>query len=214
MEEEFIDVFDENMTKVGVMDRNEAHAKGAWHKTFHCWIVSGLNDGNVLFQKRGRHKKLFPNYLDITAAGHYVSGEDAKDGLREILEELGLSVSFSDLIPLGKKFDIAKVGNIINREFCDVFLLRKDLKPDEFNPDPEEVEGLVAMDIDSGLALFKGEVGKAKVEGIEWDMEKKVWNMITMDIGTDTIIPRIDPYYYKIFIMAKGLLNGEKYLSI
>lgn len=214
MEDEKIDVFDENLNKIGVMGRNEAHESGVWHKTFHCWVISGVNHGNVLFQKRGRHKKLFPNYLDITAAGHYITGEKPKDGIREILEELGIEVSFSELIPLGIKVDLAKVGKITNREFCDVFLLKKDMRPRDYSPDPEEVEGLVEMSIPDGLALFMGETNEVNVEGIEWDTDTKKWNDIKMDIKIDNIIPRIDPYYLKVFIMARNLLRGEKYLSI
>ncbi|MFA4910674.1 MAG: NUDIX domain-containing protein [Desulfobacteria bacterium] len=214
MSDEIIEVYDENMNKIGKMRRDEAHESGAWHRTFHCWIVSGIEEGKVLFQKRGQHKKMFPNYLDITAAGHYVAGEGPQEGIREIFEELGIEVQFSELVPLGIKFDIAKVGKIINREFCDVFLLRKDLRPKEFLLNPDEVEGLVEMNLMNGLALFNDEVKDVSVKGIEWDAEMKRWNDISMTVGVTNIIPRIDPYYFKVFIMAGRLLRREKYLSI
>ena len=214
MSDEIIEVFDENLNKIGTMPRNEAHESGAWHRTFHCWIVSSIDGGKVLFQKRGRHKKMFPDYLDITAAGHYIAGEHPQEGVREILEELGIKVQFSELIPLGIKFDVAKVGKIINREFCDVFLLRRDRRPRDYMPNPEEVEGLVEMDLMDGLGLFMGHIKEVCVKGIEWDMEMKKWNDVNMPVGVRAIIPRIDPYYLKVFIMARSLLRGERYLSI
>jgi len=168
----------------------------------------------VLFQKRGRDKKLFPNALDISAAGHYSAGEKPQDGVREILEELGLAINFSELIPLGVKFDVAKIGDVVNREFCDVYLLRRSEAPSEYKMDSNEVEGLVQMDIAEGLSLFSGERASAHVQGVEWDAQTEKWNAIEMDVQTKDVIPRIDPYHLKIFIMAQRLLNGEKYLSV
>lgn len=209
-----IEIFDENMKPLGVMSRTEAHKSGQWHRTFHCWIVSSLDGRKILFQKRGKDKKLFPNYLDITAAGHYVAGETAQDGIREILEELGIKVTFKELVPLGIKFDIAKVGEIINREFCDVFLLRRDANPREYKPKAPEVQGLVEIAIQDGLALFSRRKDKVRASGIELGPDTEEWKEIEIEVGIGDIIPRIDPYYYKVFIMAERFLDGEEHLSI
>jgi isopentenyldiphosphate isomerase len=211
---ELIDVYDENMQPKGKMTRDEAHAGGEWHRSIHCWIVRPESPGYVLFQKRGRDKKLFPNALDISAAGHYSAGERPEDGVREILEELGVSVAFSDLIPLGIKFDIAKIGDVVNREFNDVYLLKRDDAPADYKMDPEEVEGLVEIAVPDGLALFAGETETASARGVEWDKAANTWNSIEMDVAVKDVIPRVDPYYLKIFIMAQRLLAGDKYLSI
>ena len=37
---------------------------------------------------------------------------------------------------------------------------------------------------------------------------------ISIDVDKSSFIPRVDPYYYKIFIMADRLLKGEKHLAI
>jgi isopentenyldiphosphate isomerase len=214
MTEEMLDAYDENLKKIGVMSRGAVHTLGAWHRTFHCWIVSGAEGGKVLFQKRGPQKVLFPNFLDITAAGHLESGERPEDGVREVLEELGVKVDYSDLVYLGIKFDIAKQNNITNREFCDVYLLRKDTPPENYQPNVDEVEGLVEMSISDGLALFSSEITEAKVSGIEWNKETKKWERIQMNIQMDKAIPRIDSYYLKVFMMARKLLNGERPLTI
>ncbi len=214
MSKEFLDVYDENLTHLGQMSRDEVHATGAWHRTIHCWIVRPYRDGYVLFQKRGRHKKLFPNALDITAAGHYEAGEKPEQGVREILEELGITVNFSDLIPLGIKVDLAKIGDVINREFNDVYLLRRPEAPKDYPMDPTEVEGLVEIQISDGLRLFSDQTDSVPAIGVEWDMERKEWNQIEMPVKIADFIPRVDPYYYKIFIMARGLLHGDPYLSI
>ncbi|MEO0127647.1 MAG: NUDIX hydrolase [candidate division WOR-3 bacterium] len=214
MSKESVTIYDENLKEMAVLSRDEAHQTGGWHRSIHCWIIRPIEQGYVLFQKRGRDKKLFPNFLDITAAGHYKSGESAREGTREILEELRVDVKFEDLIPLGIKIDVAKVGDVINREFCDVFILIRKESPEQYNLDPSEVEGLVQIKINDGLKLFGGEVDKVTAEGIEWSKDTQKWRKIKIEVSSTDFIPRIDPYYYKIFIMAKLVLAGEKYISI
>ena len=90
------------MKFVGTAMKSEAHKTGMWHTAIHCWFVRREgNNSFLLFQKRASDKVLFPDYLDITAAGHYQSGERVEDGVREIVEELGIDVPFTALIPLG-----------------------------------------------------------------------------------------------------------------
>ena len=214
MTDEIIDIYDESLTRIGAMSRDRAHSTGAWHRSIHVWIVRPEDNGYVLFQKRGRDKKLYPNCLDITAAGHYRTGEEAKDGVREVLEELGVEVRLEDLIPLGIKMDVQKVGSIVNREFDDVFLLRRHDNPSEYHLDPSEVEGLVQIAVDHGLKLFSGEADDAPASGIEWDRVTETWHSIEIRVKPNDFIPRTDPYYYKIFIMARALLAGDSYLAI
>lgn len=214
MNEEIIDVYDENLKNVGEMLRSDAHTNGAWHRTIHCWIYRGGKHASVLFQKRGRNKKLFPNALDITAAGHYLKGEGPVEGVRELFEEIGLEVRAEDLTPLGIKFDLAKIGSTVNREFCDVFLFESGLAPNEYNIDYTEVEGLVEIAIEDGLALFSGKANHATASGVEWDQNNEKWLDVQMQVSIEDFIPRIDPYYKKIFIIADLANKGYEFLSI
>lgn len=214
MADELVDVYNENYEYKGSKMKSLAQQAGDWVTSIHCWIVRPSSGGFVLFQKRGANKKIFPNKLDISAAGHYKSGEKIHDGIREISEELGIDVDFNALIPLGIKLDIALVGDLIVHEFCHTFLMQKDLSPKEYTLGLDEVEGLVEIKICDGLALFSGEVSSIKAVGVEYDNTKKKWNEITLEVDKNSFIPRIDQYNYKIFIMADRLLKGEKYLSI
>jgi isopentenyldiphosphate isomerase len=214
MADELIDIVDENLVPVGTALKSEAHASGLWHFSIHCWIVRGDGPGYVLFQKRSHSKELFPDMLDITAAGHYQAGEGAADGTREILEELGVDIPYDDLIPLGIKVDLGKTDTILNREFCRTFLLRRDAEPAAYVPDPEEVVGLVQVPIDEGLDLMSGRAPFAHADGIVWDEEAKSWTTWERDISVEDLIPRIDSYYYKVFIMARLLLQGWTHLAI
>jgi len=212
--DEMIDIYDENLQRLGTVPRNQAHESGSWHRSIHCWIVRPDGAGYVLFQKRGREKKLYPNILDITAAGHYTAGETPEQGVREILEELGLDISFTDLVPLGIKFDIAKIGTVTNREFCDVYLLRRPEKPEDYKLDPSEVEGLLQISIRDGLRLFSGEAESVDATGVEWQSDSQSWKQIDLPVTRKSFIPRIDQYYLKVFILGRNLLQGERYLAI
>ncbi len=214
MSDEKIDVYDENLKSIGTMLRSDAHHQGAWHRSIHCWVYRSGDPGYVLFQKRGRNKTLFPNALDITAAGHYLAGEGPSEGVRELMEEIGLSVTVEDLIPLGIKVDLAKIGDITNREFCDVYLYENNILPSEYRIDHTEVEGLVEISIRDGLALFGGHSSRILARGVEWDDEHKKWCDIEINVTHDDFIPRIDPYYKKIFIIADLANKGYEYVSI
>lgn len=211
---EIIDVYDDNMKKIGSKERKQAHADGDWHKAFHCWIIYKdlFGTGYMVVQRRGPDKALFPNALDITAAGHYETGETIEDGLREVKEELGIDVSYRDLIPLGLKFDIAKVGSVVNREFDDVFLLvhKKDIA--DYNFQLEEVSGLAVFKINEALEMYAGRRKSIKAKAV---MAEKTANGYkkkkeNIEITPADFIPRTDAYVHKILVLAKRYLNGER----
>lgn len=219
MADELIDIYDENLELVSTEMKSVAHRTGLWHKSIHCWIVRGDgNDGSpsVLFQKRSADKELFPNALDISAAGHYQSGEPIEDGVREIVEELGLDVPFERLIHLGIKIDLGLAPGVLNHEFCETFLLRENRPPESYSPDPAEVEGLVEIAIQDGLNLFspKAPVASVRATGIEYDGASLTWHPVDMQVTRDDFIRRVDSYYYKVFIMADLLLKGYDHLAI
>lgn len=212
---EYVDIYDERMQPLGVMSKKEAHIVGAWHKSIHCWILREDESGKyVVFQKRSATKSSFPNYLDISAAGHYQTGEKIEDGVREIVEELGINVEYGSLKYLGIKFDIYCMEGFINREFCETFLYYDKRQLFEYSIDCDEVTGLVQIDIQKGLDLFSGVVDCIEVDGLEYNPSEKKVLPIQICITRDNFIDRIDPYYAKIFMIAKAYFNGERQLFI
>jgi 8-oxo-dGTP pyrophosphatase MutT (NUDIX family) len=168
----------------------------------------------VLFQKRGHDKILFPNLLDISAAGHYQAGEPLEAGVREIVEEVGLDVRFEQLVPLGIKIDIGKYDDILNRELCHVFLLKEPRPVEDYKLDPGELDGLVEISLPDGFGLFTGKLKEVNCSGLERDPAANQWRQYRGVVSTDSFIPRLDPYYLKIFIMAQRLLRNEYPLAI
>jgi isopentenyldiphosphate isomerase len=209
-----IDVFDGNHNLLGSLERIAVHQQGLWHQTFHCWIV-GERSGFpfVLLQLRSKHKKNYPDFLDITAAGHLEAGEEPLQGIRELEEELGVTVNSGVLKSLGIKHDIGDEANgIRNREFAHVFFLRDDREMTSYHLQEDEVSGLVEVGIADGLRLFSGEERSLDCRAIRIE-DGKIVSFIRKVEAVD-LIPRVDNYYLKVFIMARLMLEGAHYLSI
>lgn len=210
---EILDIYDSKMNHIGTADRKEVHQKGYWHQTFHCWIVRSENDKNyVIFQIRDKEKSIAPNKLDITAAGHLKAGETKEDGLRELKEELGINVNIEQLHYLGIRITASESSEQINKEFAQVYLLHNDTPIDQYTIQKGEVSGLVQIEVYDGLRLCAHEV-----ESIPCTIFKSDNNNIYIEqsiVNFNQFIPRIDSYYYKVFIMAERYFEGKNYLSI
>src|ERR1700737_1783560 len=100
---ELLEVFDAAGKPTGrARSRASVHLDGDWHQAFHCWIRR--HEGQeVVLQRRSLAKDTFPGCWDASAAGHWRFGETAAEAAREIAEELGLEVSFAELIYRGRE---------------------------------------------------------------------------------------------------------------
>lgn len=198
--EEMFDIYDEKMNWLGKAPRSEVHAKGLWHATFQCWIVSLADEEPaLLLQLRHPDKDLFPNLLDISCAGHLSAGETVEDGARELKEELGLTVDFNELLPCGlfAEEDLMS-DHLIDREFCHVFIYRCDQSLDKYVLQADEVTGLFKVSAAGLERLVHGEIGQLAAEGYQTgqngQLEKKSL-LVTMK----DLVPHPAAYYDLIF---------------
>lgn len=212
---ENLDYFDDNMNYLGTASRQEVHEKGFWHKTIHCWVLrreteNAEEKNYVVFQKRSAQKEYNPLVLDISAAGHYAAGETDQDAAREIEEELGFEVNFSELIFLG----ILQEANIIpsqyehtaiNREFCYTYFLEDNRPLSDYQIQEEEVADIIQIPVQEGLKVFSGESPTA--QGLDSQGNTATFHL-------KDFLPRDNTYYLKIFIMAERYFEGKAYLAI
>ncbi|GAH28311.1 unnamed protein product, partial [marine sediment metagenome] len=79
-----------------------------------------------------------------------------------------------------------------------------------------EVAGLVLIKIIDGLAVLSGERLEVEAPGFEIQDEGGQLKRIcrTFRISQEDFIPSLDRFYYKVFILAKHIMDGEKYLHI
>jgi isopentenyldiphosphate isomerase len=206
---EMLDIYDDNLVHVGVKEREAVHRDGDWHRVFHCWVIGRDAQGQprIVVQLRAAEKDTFPNRFDVSAAGHYHAGESIRDGVREVEEELGIPVSFEQLIPVGLKIHTARYSSKIDREFSDVFFYVTDCTLSRFDYQRDEVAGLVAFAIDEGIALMAGERDSLQAEAAGLGAD-----VVTLRAGD--FVPRPDQYVLKVLLTAKRCLNGEKYLVV
>jgi isopentenyldiphosphate isomerase len=206
---EILDIYDENLTWLGTKERGAVHRDGDWHCVFQCWVIYRDAEGRdwIVLQRRGADKEFFPNLLDVSAAGHYSAGETMRDGVREVREELGIDVAYEALIPLGRRVGIARQGDRIDHEIADVFFYICDKPLHEYHYQQEEVDGLVAFDVDDGLAMYAGERESIEAQAVGFEQD-----IIT--ITPADFVPTHDDCMYKVLILAKRCLNGEKHLVI
>ena len=176
MSQELFDIYDEHDQKMGTVPRDEVHAKGYLHHSFHCWIARDTPEGRkILFQKRQDSKDTFPGLYDITAAGHLSAGETVEDAVREVEEELGIPVRMDQLTSFGT-IDYYATGTaggkaFIDREKCFVFGYLLNLPLTDYRLQQEEVAGLYETDLDGVIALFEGTQSTISASGIHSGQE-------------------------------------------
>ncbi|MES2408683.1 MAG: NUDIX domain-containing protein [Patescibacteria group bacterium] len=147
---EYLDVLDEKGNKTGESkSKPEIHEKGFWHRTVHIWLMNSKKE--LLLQLRSKTKKTYPGFWDISAAGHIGSGEESlSSAKREIGEEIGIEISDKNITLIGTvtQKDIIS-STYINNEFNDVYLVKTDLKIEDFKFNDGEVEKVEYIPIET-----------------------------------------------------------------
>jgi isopentenyldiphosphate isomerase len=189
------------------ISRDEAHRTGVWHGAFHCLIICE-RDGkaHALFQKRSMRKTIAPGKFDVSAGGHYAFGEDASTaGPREIKEELGLSVRFDDLLPLGRRtFVYCFDEEVTEYEFQDVFFLPRSVRPEMLVLQESEVDGVLEMGVEEGIRLFSG-----KQETVTGMLSRDLRVGTRASVSAEDFVPCLDRYYLKLLLLARRYFAGE-----
>ncbi len=147
--EEYLDIYTETGEPAGYSRlKDEAHKEGLFHRTVHIWFYT--NNKEVLFQKRGANKETFPNYWDVSVAGHVMAGETLEEAaLREVEEEIGLTINPSTLQKIDVRKSVNKHPNgIVDCEFQNVFFCVLDVSLNDLKKQDEEVDGLCLLSVD------------------------------------------------------------------
>lgn len=147
--DELLDILDAsgNFTGTTAM-KSVAHREGLFHPTVHIWFYT--MGGLVLLQQRGKDKNTHPLLWDVSVAGHVGAGEQIETAaLREIEEEIGLSVGLHDLQKTGVFKSIQKHDNgSIDCEFHHTFICELTVSLKKLRPQASEVEGLAFISLD------------------------------------------------------------------
>jgi isopentenyldiphosphate isomerase len=134
--------------------KSEAHKKGLFHPSIHVWFYT--ENGEILIQKRAKNKDTHPGLWDVSVAGHVGAGENVVlSALREVEEEIGLTIFGSDLYKVGVfKYRHHHRPDLIDCEFHHTFVSELKIPLNTLKKQESEVDELALI----GLALFKDEL--------------------------------------------------------
>ncbi|WNS73556.1 NUDIX domain-containing protein [Bacillus sp. DTU_2020_1000418_1_SI_GHA_SEK_038] len=208
MEQEFLNIFDRQRNPRGVASREEVHRAGYWHETFHCWFISEEDGVHYIYlQKRSALKKDYPDLLDITAAGHILAQETIQDGVREIKEELGIDVTFNELVPLGIIEYSHTRNEFIDNEISHVFLYKSQFSINEYILQKEEVAGIVKAEFQDFSRLMLRDCDEIMVEGFEINQfGKKI--TVRKQVRRKDFVPHEQSYYEDIIDFITKEINN------
>ena len=208
-----IDIFNDRYEHLGTADKEVAHRQGLWHRTFSALAVNPSRQ-SVLLQKKARGRYAFdrPDYADITVGGHLHAGEDIPDGIREVHEELGLPVAYSDLHPIGiRQTAVTLAVDYCEREFQHWHLLPLQVELEEIPMADDEVAGLVEVDLDAALALAAGDEDSVPARYASRTDSGVLYREDVL--SRSELVPNylaLDQLYLRLFLAARRFVQGER----
>ncbi len=205
---ELFDVVTANGDPTGIVKpRWQVHRDGDWHRSIHLWIF-GVESGVPFldFQRRGEEKDTWPGKLDATVAGHLGAGEQVNDALREVEEEVGITIAPDNARQVGVRMSSNEGdGRPIDRELQQLFLVRRDESIEEYRPNADEVAAIVRMGLDDAIALLSGDIDQ--VAAIAIDHHHRVFEMF---LTRDDFIPSVDQYFIRVCIAVRRSIAGDE----
>ena len=153
------DLYNEKGEKLGkTIVRGEKMKDDEYHISVHVWILNKEN--NFLIQKRAATKKKFPNMWSMTG-GAVLAGETSENAcIREVLEELGISLDINELKKLGR---IKRKNGLV-----DIWIVYRDCDIKDLSLQEDEVSCAKWADIEEIKHLLqKEEFTPSVVQGLE-----------------------------------------------
>lgn len=210
---ELFDVLSASGERLGfAKKRSDVHRDGDWHGSVHVWLYGLDGDRPYLaFQRRGKFKDTLPLTLDATVGGHIRAGETVEETLREVQEEIGRAVTLARLRPVGVRIATGETtAGVLDREIQHVFLWRVDEPLSTFDPNPDELDALVQMQLADVLAIFGD--GLVAADALELKAGSAILTPALVTRGE--FASGIDRYPYRVAIACMNALRGDRHLSI
>ncbi len=139
--------------ELGFLDKAACHdGRGQLHRAFSAFLFNAR--GELLLQKRGRDKRLWPGYWSNSCCSHPRRGESMDAAVRRRIEqELGLDRSLLHDLRFVYKFEYrAEFGAIgSEHELCSVYLARTTGTPVVNSTEIEDWKWIACGELDRQL---------------------------------------------------------------
>lgn len=151
---EYLDYYDIDGNFLGTATREQVHREWLRHNTVHCWLYT--NDWKVFFQIRKDTGTFY-----TTASWHVLAWEDIRQAFhREVKEELGIGVDVSDaelvsIVPRIQDKIKSDGSEYHDRAKAHVYVNEYKWDFDDFDFDEAEVSGVVLVDAQGALDIFR-----------------------------------------------------------
>jgi isopentenyldiphosphate isomerase len=161
-----------------------------------------------VYQIRGPQKSWAPGKLDVTVGGHYQAGETMLDGLREVEEELGKKYQNDQLTYLGRKPYVGRdtkgreMHNII-----EVYMATDNSDLGSYVLQQEEVYAICLCPIDELIKAHSDPAYSFTTEALT--SSGKTEQIV---VRSSSFPENYDNYHFKIALLAKRYLDGDKHL--
>ena len=130
-EDEELILVDRDDTEIGHLSKALCHdGKGVLHRAFSLFLFN--DSGELLLQKRGESKRLWPGFWSNSCCSHPRRGESMQVAtLRRLSDELNIETSLEHVYKFCYTADYGDAGS--ENELCHVYLgkVRGDLQPND-----------------------------------------------------------------------------------
>lgn len=210
MSEELFDIVKPPLfEKTGeIKNLQQALADLDWLRTFNLWIVQRNPVYSIVYQQRTPKATWAPLKLDVTAGGYFNAGEEMKDCMREVKEELGREYPINQITFVGRKLNVDRdLKNRLRQTVVEIAVVEDDSPIETYDVDPEEVYAICVCPIDDLIRVQTESDYSFEVKGLNAQKEE-----ISILVTKDSFPPNWDPYHLKMAMLAKRFLEGEKIL--
>lgn len=191
-----------------VKSLQQALADSDWLQTFNLWIVQSSPAPAIIYQQRTPKATWAPLKLDVAAGGYFNAGEEMKDCMREVREELGREYPLEQVSFVGRRLSVGiDMKNRVRQTVVEIAIVEDNSSIDSFDVDPEEVYAICVCPIEDLIRVQTESDYTFEVKGL--NAQKKE---ISILVTKDSFPPNWDPYHLKMAMLAKRFLEGEKIL--
>jgi len=179
-----------------------------WLLTFNLWVVQRSPKFAIVYQQRTPKAAWAPLKLDVSAGGYFNAGEEMKDCMREVKEELGREYPLDQITLVGRKLNVDRdLKNRLRQTVVEIAIVEDNSPIETYDVDPEEVHAICVCPIDDLIRVHTEPGYSFESKGLSNQKEE-----ILIHVTKDSFPPNWDNYHLKMALLIKRFLEGEKIL--